>query len=45
MVIYGMFGSDKQEAFKAYFKVYATIFMNGHRTTCDTSGRVAVLWK
>jgi hypothetical protein len=52
MVIYGVFGSDMQEVFltlqevfMTYFKVYATISMNGHRTTCNTSGRVAVLWK
>jgi hypothetical protein len=45
MVIYGVSGSDMQEVFMAYFKVYATIFMNGHRTTYNTSGRVAVVWK
>jgi len=45
MVIYGVFGSAMQEVFMAYFNVYATISMNGRRTTCNTSGRVAVLWK
>ena len=42
MVIYGMFGSDMQEVFMVYFKVYATISMKGLRTTCNTSGRVAL---